>query len=142
MVSYPPGIYTFEVTGTVGDKSDSTTFTMELVDPCQTVELVLNQSPIVNKNYVLRDPQISQSWQTSQLFFADTLVDCGPISLDFYYDNADKTPLNVNIFEDLRDPITQNQLIIKYNEDVSLKGAYAIKYKTYFTGYPDNFKEL
>ena len=115
---------------------------MELIDPCPTADIVLNQSQIQSRQYVLRDPEISQPWQASQLFFVDTLVDCGPISLDFYYDNAGKTPLDTNIFEDRRDMSTQNELIVKYNEDTSIKGSYAIKYKTYFTNYPDNFREL
>ena len=34
IVSHPPGIYTFEVTGKVGNKSASITFTVEMIDPC------------------------------------------------------------------------------------------------------------
>ena len=30
----PIGMYTFEITGTAGDKSTSIIFTMEVVDPC------------------------------------------------------------------------------------------------------------
>lgn len=36
MANYLPGKYTFEITGTVGTKSASTTFEMTLVDPCPT----------------------------------------------------------------------------------------------------------
>ena len=34
MANYIPGQYTFEITGTVGDKSASSTFVMTLVNPC------------------------------------------------------------------------------------------------------------
>ena len=70
------------------------------------------------------------------------LVDCGPISVEFFYDNIDKTPLDTTIFDDVRDPATQNEFIVKYNEEPTLKGSYAFKYKTYHTNYPANFREL
>ena len=42
MANYKPGQYTFEITGTVGTKSASATFVMNLVDPCPTTELTIN----------------------------------------------------------------------------------------------------
>ena len=42
----------------------------------------------------------------------------------------------------MRDPATQNEFIVKYNEEPTLKGSYAFKYKTYYTNYPANFVEL
>ena len=43
MANFKPGSYTFEITGTVGDKSAKATFVMTLVDPCPTTELTINQ---------------------------------------------------------------------------------------------------
>ena len=56
MLNYPPGVYDFKVTGTVGTKSDFIIFTMELVDPCLTATLSLQASPFSDNTYVLRDP--------------------------------------------------------------------------------------
>ena len=41
MANYVPGQYTFEITGTVGDKSATSTFVMTLVDPCSTTVLTI-----------------------------------------------------------------------------------------------------
>ena len=35
---YPPGQYTFEITGTIGSLSTSTTFVMTLIDPCRLAD--------------------------------------------------------------------------------------------------------
>ena len=57
MAKYIPGSYTFEITGTVGDKSASATFVMTLVDPCPTTVLTINDpDPFEDKTYNLRDP--------------------------------------------------------------------------------------
>ena len=41
MANYVPGQYTFEITGTVGDKSATSTFVMTLVNPCSTTVLTI-----------------------------------------------------------------------------------------------------
>ena len=41
MATYLPGQYTFEIIGKVGDKSDTATFVMTLVDPCLTTQLTI-----------------------------------------------------------------------------------------------------
>ena len=58
MAKYPPGDYTFQVTGTVGNKSASKTFTVTFVDPCPTATLTI-VNPFVDKTYNLRDAQIN-----------------------------------------------------------------------------------
>ena len=57
---------------------------MVLIGPCSDAIISLNQSPIISKEYVLRDPLISQPWQATQLFTVDVLIDCGPITVEFY----------------------------------------------------------
>jgi hypothetical protein len=42
MANYPAGDYTFEITGTVGNKSASSTFVMTLTDPCPTTTLAID----------------------------------------------------------------------------------------------------
>ena len=60
MVKYPNGQYEFKITGTVGNKSDFVTFSMQLSDPCPTAVMQLGKKPIVVNDgdieYVLRDP--------------------------------------------------------------------------------------
>ena len=49
MVTYKPGYYTFEITGTVGSKSASETFVATLVDPCPTTALtIINPDPFTD----------------------------------------------------------------------------------------------
>ena len=54
MANYSPGDYTFEITGTVGSKSDSITFVMTLTDPCPTIMLeIIEPDPFKNSTYIL-----------------------------------------------------------------------------------------
>ena len=41
MEEFPPGTYTFRITGYIHSKSDYTTIEMTLVDPCPTTQLTL-----------------------------------------------------------------------------------------------------
>ena len=68
MANYQPGQYTFEITGTVGTKSASATFTMTLVDPCPTTVLsIIEPDPFTDKTYPLRSPQVDQIWDIDNL---------------------------------------------------------------------------
>ena len=136
MANYLPGVYQFEITGTVGAKSDKIVVDIRLVDPCPTTVINLEPSPFVDETYVLRDPTSTQSWDPSNLFTDDSDVDCGSISLDFL--NADGTVLDPTIFEDKRDLVTQNTFSVLYSEDVTKAGTYPILYRTYYTNYPAN----
>ena len=63
MANYPPGDYTFTITGTVGAKSVTASFVMKLVDPCPNVALTINKPAIfVDDEYVLRDPRFERVW--------------------------------------------------------------------------------
>ena len=57
MASYPAGIYTLQITGTVDLESASQIIEVELVDPCPTAALTLLPTPFVDESYTLRDPQ-------------------------------------------------------------------------------------
>ena len=57
LVGVQPGDYTFEITGTVGTKSDYITFVLTLVDPCPSIELQINEpDPFKNATYLLGEP--------------------------------------------------------------------------------------
>ena len=68
-------------------------------------------------------------------------MDCGPISVEFYNDDATKSQLDAAIFRDDRDASTNNNFVVQYSEDVAIRGAYPIRFKTFFTSYPANFVE-
>ena len=46
MANFPPGVYQFEITGTVGTKSDKITVTVEFVDPCSSAVLTIDPSTL------------------------------------------------------------------------------------------------
>ena len=100
IVNFIPGTYTFEITGTVGSKSDSATWSMTLEDPCPDAIFFLKQNPFTNDTYYLRDPQIEKLWVLDDLVEVFTQVDCGTISTQFYYE--DTTPYDTLRFNDLR----------------------------------------
>ena len=134
MANYPPGDYTFEVTATLGSISNKITFVMTLVDPCPTTTLTIN-SPFVPKLYTLRDPQIDQSWNINSIVSKATAVDCGPLAVDFFNDDATKSSLDASIFGDIRVTTGDFKFINLYTEDTSKKGTYPIKFRAYYTKY-------
>ena len=141
MANYPAGTYEFVVTGNVGTLSDSITFTVNFVDPCLTAEITLLPSPLVDATYILRAEQQPYLWQYSDIFTIATKVDCGPISVDFF-NEADESMLETELFSDERDAESSNTLTILKTQDVTKSGVYPISYRTYHTKYPDNFKEI
>lgn len=62
LASYPKGLYQFEITGTVGTKSDKIIVNINLNDPCATAVITLEPSPLKDVTHVLRDSAKSQSW--------------------------------------------------------------------------------
>ena len=97
MAQYPAGVYTIEITGTVGIKVVSFKVDVELMDPCLGAPVTLLPSPINDDTYILRDPFQTQIWRFGKVFTIDTLVDCGPVHVDFF-NAVDQTPLDVALF--------------------------------------------
>ena len=75
---------------------------MTLVDPCPTTLLTIDPDPFEDKTYNLRDPQINQPWDIDNLIRKATLVDCGPITVEFFNDDASQTALDTALFLDDR----------------------------------------
>ena len=74
---------------------------MRLVDPCPGVELkIVEPDPFRNMTYLLGDPQLDQFWSIDNLISKDTLVDCGPLTVEFFNDDDIKSPYNDYIFVD------------------------------------------
>ena len=144
MVTYPPGTYDLEIMGTVGNKSASTTVTVTLVDPCLTTILtIVDPDPFDNQNYILRDPQMDTIFDINSLMTKGTLVDCGPVTLEWF--NDDGKPLDSTLFKYdttiiSNDP-TQHNLATLYTEDPIKKGSYLIRYRMFHDNYPLNVVE-
>jgi len=113
-----------------------------LKDPCPDATISLLPSPILDDTYVLRDPAQPQTWLNNQILTIDTLVDCGPVSVDFY-NTADSSPLDVTLFDDARGAtaLINNQFSVLQTSDVTKAGLHPISYKAYHTNYAANFEE-
>ena len=65
LANYPKGLYQFEITGTVGTKSNKIIVDINMNDPCAFAAITLEPSPLTNVTHVLRDPAQSKSWLLS-----------------------------------------------------------------------------
>lgn len=141
MVTYPPGDYTFEITGTVGSNSNSATFVATFVDPCPTTTLTINEpDPFSDQTYILRNAQIDQFWVIGSLIAQESHVDCGALTVEFFTDDAGVIgSLDPDLFLDDR---TAFNLAVKSTQDTSKKGIYNLKYRAYHTLYPSNVVTL
>jgi hypothetical protein len=90
----------------------------------------------------LRDAEIDQTWNIANILTRATAVDCGPITVNFFNDDAPKSPLDSSIFGDIR--VTTGAFLFRdiYTEDVSKKGVYPIKFEAYHTNYNSNVATL
>ena len=67
-----------------------------------------------------------------------TLIDCGPLSLEFFNDDESQTVLDNKLFSDFRIRTSAYNLVTKYSKNVLKKGIYPIKYRVYHSNYPTN----
>lgn len=57
---------------------------------------------------MLRAPERTQNFKTSDLYFVNSEVNCGDISVEFFVDDAFKSPIDPDIFRVDFDPATNN----------------------------------
>ena len=86
----------------------------------------------------MRNAKIDQVWDIDNLITKATLVDCGPLTVEFFNDDVGKTALDSDIFDDDRSTPGAFSLVNKYTEDVLKTGTYFIKYSVYHTHYDQN----
>lgn len=141
MANFPPGTYQMEITGTSGLKSGSYTVDIVLVDPCDTVDLGIQASPFVDHTYVLRDAQHEQPWVAQNLIAPATQADCGPVTVEFFNDDAGKTLLDASLLNEGVTGPADSIFKVLYTEDELKKGSYPIRYRVYHTNYPANVVE-
>ena len=135
MANYAAGDYVFTITGTVGAKFVTSTWTMTLSDPCPTTQLTLkNPDAFKNRLYVLRDPQINREWDIDDIITRATPVDCGNLVGYFKDVNTGFFP-DSSIFSDNRSTANAFNFISEYTENVSKKGQYKIKFTIHYEFY-------
>ena len=132
MATYPAGTYTLRITGTVGNKFDSTDITVTLVDPCiDAVLTIVDPDPFDDQTYVLRAPPIDTIFDIGSVITRDTLVDCGPLTMRIF--NDDGSVLDPSIFQyDTSNGPTLNNLKTLYTEDPLKKGNYPIRFDIFY----------
>ena len=112
---YLPGTYTFDITGSVGSKSDIVTVTVVLVDPCPSTTLTLSQTFPDITEYKLRDSQAVIEWTDTDTLSKDTLVDCGEPTFFFVNSDFDRSTFDNNLFRDIRvEPVGTDSFTILY----------------------------
>ena len=88
IVSFPPGTYTFTITGTTDfSVQETNTFTLVLVNPCLSATLTINKPLAFDEpNYTLGSPDIAYEWEqygANSIYSINTLVDCGDVEVLF-----------------------------------------------------------
>ena len=141
MVNFMPGTYEMQITGKSGAKTASFKINLVLVDPCPTVDLNLQPSPFFDATYVLDEPAMQQPWQAANLITPQTKVDCGPISVEFFNDDATKSAINTVLFKDDRTTSPKNFFRILFNNNPLTIGSYLIRYRVFHTDYVTNAVE-
>ena len=68
-----------------------------------------------------------------------TLVDCGPISVEFYHDRDLGASLDTSIFFDDRSSDPINYFVTRQSQNEATRGSYSIFYKVYYTDYAMNY---
>ena len=123
-----PGTYTFRITATVGSTVETIDFDLVLVNPCiADVTLTEIASPFIDEVEDLGAPETLQMWDLSTMVSSDAVVDCGPIVIDFYLNDATETPLDPLIFSDRR-AATSNDFARLLTVDYAHVGVYDIGY--------------
>ena len=91
--SWPAGTYSFMIRGTVGKATDYQDVFITLVDPCPTTQLSIASNPFagIEHDYFLRDQNLELLYDPNTILSRETLVDCGPATLDFVVGGKDGT---------------------------------------------------
>ena len=88
MATYVAGVYTLQITSTIGTVSNTVTFDLNLLDPCSTATITLSTSPFIDETENLGAFESTQSWDLTPLHTIDTQVDCGSYELEFYLNDG------------------------------------------------------
>ena len=64
-------------------------------------------------------------------------MDCGPLTVEFYNDDAEQTELDVSIFSDERSDSINHLTILPASTESIKEGQYMILYRIFYEEYPD-----
>lgn len=86
---FPPGSYTFEITGTSGLETKMRNWVLTLKTPCSTPGVfTLKTNPFKNETYILQYPEIVKQWVIGDLVNVNTPADCGPFTVTFFLNDG------------------------------------------------------
>ena len=83
---YKPGSYEFTIQGATGlqtIRTDTSKFTLNLVDPCPNVAVLADDTPFMDLNYAYRDEEIVIEYKVTELAHPDTVINCGSLAMEF-----------------------------------------------------------
>ena len=140
MIGVLPGPYVVSIVGTVGLKSATGQFTINLVDPCPTLATISITKEIFSGpvSHIFRDPQVAHSWDLATDFsLTGVSVDgnCGSLEVSFFHDDGSGSILvSGALFTDDRGPPAQ--FLINSIDDPAMAGVYDVSYRVYLVDYP------
>ena len=69
-------------------------------------------------------------------------IDCGPISVEFFNDDAAKSAINTALFQDDRTTAPNNIFRTLFNDNPLTIGSYPFRYRVFHTNYPTSAVEI
>ena len=76
-----------------------------MTDPCPDTILSFADSSITDQTYFLRDEPLILEWTNESLIHKETLVYCGPLVIEMFYDNGSEFDTEIFNLEKLADSI-------------------------------------
>jgi hypothetical protein len=129
---FPAGVYTFEITITVGSVSQTTQFTMTIVAHCDFTTLtVVHQPQLVYYYHMGSDPMIIFSYDLTTIVTSTVSVNCGSPFLVWQTDIGFSLDI-IFSYDTCIDSVCD---LIVYC-DIDCAGEYSIQFNFYYNGMP------
>ena len=86
--------------------------------------------------YTLGRDSMKQPFDVNQLIGIDTLIDCGPINIEFIDENENLLPIDIfSVEDDLASQVFENFIILQQSVSKTA-GEYLIRYRASLKDYP------
>lgn len=134
--NFPPGKYVFKITVTIGDKSVEVIFDMDLINPCSTATITINQNPFNSVTPFIYEigsaSSLDITYNQATLVSTTTTVDCGPIVINFYQQNG--APYDTTVFSEDRVNPSASKFITGTLQTTQFAkaGDYPLRWKAHF----------
>jgi hypothetical protein len=131
----PQGTYVFDIVASLGSSSFTTTYTVEFKNPCTVIPInVRSPTPFVDHTQYIGNAMYSQSWIIDDVATPLSGVNCGDMSVEFFYKQGgqlDQTIFNINY-----DHSPYKFEVMKI-DDTSKEDTYEITYQVSYADYAD-----